>query len=110
MLDPVPIPGVPEVLAAGQGGLLDVSVHPRFRENRFVYLTDAAGSPQANHTRLARARFDGRTLGPLELLFAVPQRKSGTQHFGSRMLWLADGTLRLSIGDGATQPSPPTAS
>ena len=110
MLDPVPIPGVPEVLAAGQGGLLDVSVHPRFRENRFVYLTDAAGSPQANHTRLARARFDGCTLGPLELLFAVPQRKSGTQHFGSRMLWLADGTLRLSIGDGATQPSPPTAS
>jgi len=106
MLDPLPITGVPEVLAAGQGGLLDVSVHPRFRENRFVYLTYAAGTTEANHTRLARARFDGRSLGPLEVLFAVPQRKSGTQHFGSRMLWLPDGTLLLAIGDGG---NPPTA-
>ena len=104
VLDPLPIPGVPEVLAAGQGGLLDVSLHPRFRENRFVYLTYAAGTAEANHTRLARARFDGRALGPLEVLFAVPQRKSGTQHFGSRMLWLPDGTLLLAIGDGGNPP------
>ncbi|EAQ76478.1 PQQ-dependent sugar dehydrogenase [Synechococcus sp. WH 5701] len=104
VLDPRPIPGVPEVLAAGQGGLLDVSVHPRFSENRFVYLTYAAGSAEANHTRLARARFDGRVLGPLEVLFAVPQLKSGTQHFGSRMLWLPDGTLLLAIGDGGNPP------
>jgi len=104
VLDPSPIPGVPQVLAAGQGGLLDVSVHPRFAENRFVYLTYAAGTPEANHTRLARARFDGRSLGPLEVLFAVPQRKSGTQHFGSRILWLPDGTLLLAIGDGGNPP------
>jgi aldose sugar dehydrogenase len=104
VLDPVPVPGVPEVLAAGQGGLLDVSVHPRFRENRFVYFTYAAGTPAANHTRLARARFDGRALGTLEVLFAVPQRKSGTQHFGSRILWLPDGTLLLAIGDGGNPP------
>lgn len=104
VLDPVPITGVPQVLAAGQGGLLDVSVHPRFRENRFVYLTYAAGTPEANHTRLARARFDGRSLGPLEVIFSVPQRKSGTQHFGSRILWLPDGTLLLAIGDGGNPP------
>ncbi|MFM7548537.1 MAG: PQQ-dependent sugar dehydrogenase [Cyanobacteriota bacterium] len=104
VLDPTPIPGVSQVLAAGQGGLLDVSVHPRFRENGFVYLTNAAGTPESNHTRLARARFDGRSLGPLEVLFAVPQRKSGTQHFGSRMLWLPDGTLLLAIGDGGNPP------
>ena len=104
VLDPEPIAGVPGVLAAGQGGLLDVSVHPRFRENGYLYLTYAAGTPEANHTRLARARFDGRSLGPLEVLFAVPQRKSGTQHFGSRMLWLPDGTLLLAIGDGGNPP------
>ncbi|TVS01669.1 MAG: PQQ-dependent sugar dehydrogenase [Cyanobium sp. PLM2.Bin73] len=104
VLDPVPVAGVPEVLASGQGGLLDVALHPRFAENRLVYLTYAAGTPEANHTRLARARFDGRALSQLEVLYAVPQRKSGTQHFGSRLLWLPDGTLLLAIGDGGNPP------
>jgi aldose sugar dehydrogenase len=104
VLDPTPIAGVPEVLAAGQGGLLDVSVHPRFAENRLVYLTYAAGTPEANHTRLARARFDGRALTGLEVIYAAPQRKSGTQHFGSRLVWLPDGTLLLAIGDGGNPP------
>lgn len=104
VLDPAPIPGVPAVLAAGQGGLLDVSVHPRFAANRFVYLTYAAGTAEENHTRLARARFDGQALSQLEVLFAVPQRKSGTQHFGSRLLWLPDHTLLLAIGDGGNPP------
>jgi aldose sugar dehydrogenase len=103
-LDPVPITGVPEVLATGQGGLLDVSLHPRFAENRLVYLTYAAGTPEANHTRLARARFDGRALSQLEVIYAVPQRKSGTQHFGSRLVWLPDDTLLLAIGDGGNPP------
>jgi glucose/arabinose dehydrogenase len=104
VLDPAPIPGVPAVLAAGQGGLLDVSLHPRFAENRLVYLSYAAGTPEANHTRLARARFDGRALSGLDVLFEVPQRKPGTQHFGSRLLWLPDDTLLLSIGDGGNPP------
>jgi glucose/arabinose dehydrogenase len=104
VLDPKPIAGVPAVLAAGQGGLLDVSVHPRFAENGFVYLTYAAGEPNANHTGLARARFDGRSLSGLEVLFKVPQLKPGTQHFGSRLLWLPDGTLLVSIGDGGNPP------
>lgn len=104
VLDPQPVAGVPAVLAAGQGGLLDVSVHPRFADNRWVYLTYAAGTPEANHTRLARARFDGRSLTNLEVLFEVPQPKRGSQHFGSRLLWLSDGTLLVSIGDGGNPP------
>jgi glucose/arabinose dehydrogenase len=104
VLDPQPVAGVPQVLAAGQGGLLDVSVHPRFADNGWVYLTYAAGTPEANHTRLARARFDGRALSDLEVLFEVPQRKRGGQHFGSRLLWLGDGTLLVSIGDGGNPP------
>jgi len=104
VLQPEPIRGVPEVLAAGQGGLLDVAVHPDFATNRWIYLTYAAGSAASNHTRLARARFDGRALSQLEVIYAVPQRKSGTQHFGSRLLWLPDETLLLAIGDGGYRP------
>lgn len=104
VLQPEPIGGVPEVLAAGQGGLLDVAVHPDFATNRWIYLTYAAGSATSNQTRLARARFDGRALSDLQVLFAVPQRKAGNQHFGSRLLWLPDGTLLLAIGDGGNPP------
>lgn len=103
-LESAPIPGVPEVLALGQGGLLDVALHPRFAENQLVYFTYAAGDRQANRTRVARARFDGNALQAWEDIFEVPQAKSGGQHFGARLAWLPDETLLVSIGDGGNPP------
>src|SRR4028118_2158484 len=104
VLEPTPIAGVPSVMSSGQGGLMDVSIHPRFAENRFVYLTYASGIADANRTRIARARFDGKALQDLRLIFEVSQVKSGTQHFGSRILWLPDGTMLVAIGDGGNPP------
>lgn len=103
-LDPTPIAGVPEVMSAGQGGLLDVSLHPRFAENRWVYLTYSHGTQSANRTRVARAKFDGKALRDLQVIFEVTQAKSGGQHFGSRILWLPDGTMLVAIGDGGNPP------
>ncbi len=103
-LDPTPIAGVPEVLAVGQGGLLDIALHPRFAENRLVYLTYAHGTESANRTRVVRAVFDGKSLQNLQVIFEVSQAKSGTQHFGSRLLWLPDGTLLVAFGDGGNPP------
>ncbi|MGG6296671.1 PQQ-dependent sugar dehydrogenase [Leptolyngbya sp. AN02str] len=104
VLDPNPIPGVPEVLAVGQGGLLDISLHPQFEQNGWVYFTYAAGSRSANHTRVARARFDGSALSDWTMLFEVNRLKQDGQHFGSRMTWLPDNTLLISIGDGGNPP------
>ncbi len=103
-LDPNPITGVPEVFAMGQGGLLDVAVHPQFAENRLIYLTYAHGTREANRTRIARAEFDGQALQNLEVIFEVSPSKPGTQHFGSRLLWLPDQTLLVTIGDGGNPP------
>ncbi|MDV2991094.1 MAG: Aldose sugar dehydrogenase YliI [Chroococcidiopsis sp. SAG 2025] len=103
-LDPTPIAGVPEVLVGGQAGLMDVSVHPRFAENRLVYLTYSHGTEQANRTRLARATFDGKSLSNLQVIFEVSPTKSGLQHFGSRIVWLPDSTMLLAIGDGGNPP------
>jgi glucose/arabinose dehydrogenase len=103
-LEPRPLSGVPEVFDSGQGGLLDVALHPRFAENRLVYFTYAHGSRLAYRTRLARARLEGATLQGWQVLFEVSQTKIGTQHFGSRILWLPDGTLLISIGDGGNPP------
>jgi aldose sugar dehydrogenase len=103
-LDPIAIAGVPAVLTTGQAGLLDIAVHPQFAENRWVYLTYAHGTAQANRARVARAVFDGKALQDVRVIFEVSQAKSGGQHFGSRLLWLPDGTLLVSIGDGGNPP------
>lgn len=103
-LEPRPIAGLPPILVLGQGGLLDIALHPQFEQNRWLYFTYTHGTPQANRTRVARAKFDGKTLTNLEVIFEVPQTKEGGQHFGSRLLWLPDQTLLVSIGDGGNPP------
>ncbi len=103
-LDPTPISGVPPVLAVGQGGLLDIALHPQFDQNRWVYFTYAHGAVDANQTRVARAQFDGTRLTNWTVLFEVNRTKTQGQHFGSRLAWLPDNTLLVSIGDGGNPP------
>jgi len=63
------IHGVPEVYAAGQGGLLDVRLHPDFQRNRLVYLSYAMAGPGGAGTALYRARLDGTRLTDGEVLY-----------------------------------------
>ncbi len=98
------VTNVGSVFAQGQGGLLDVAIHPDFSKNGLVYFTYAHGSNSANQTRVARARFDGNTLANWEVIWQAEPPKTGTQHFGSRLLWLPDGTLLVSVGDGGNPP------
>ena len=102
--EPIEVAGAPEVFAEGQGGLLDIALHPEFEQNRFVYLSYSAGERSANRTEVSRFVFANQQLGPAELVFAVEEYKSGTQHFGSRLLFLPDGTLLVSVGDGGNPP------
>lgn len=99
---PRPVTGVPAVFVRKQLGLLDVSLHPRFAENRLVYLTYAHGSRASNTLRLARVRLDGERLTGVRVLFEGPA-KATPVNAGGRMAWLPDGTLMLSIGDGWDQ-------
>jgi aldose sugar dehydrogenase len=93
------VTGVPAVATVGQGGLLDVSVHPDFAKNGWVYLAHAVGDPKSNMTALSRGRLVGTELKEVTELFRNPQQKTGGAHFGSRLEWLADGTLLMSVGD-----------
>lgn len=101
-----PITGLPEMMAEGQAGLMDVSLHPRFAENRWVYLTYSHGTAESNSTRVARGRWaeDGTALTDVEVIFTVTPRKAGGQHFGSRLVWLPDETVLLALGDGGNPP------
>ena len=103
-LDPEPIAGVPKVFTVTHGGLLDISLHPDFANNRFVYFTYADGTNEANRTKVARAIFDGNTLQNWTDIFEVNLAKSGGQHFGSRIVWLPDRTMLVAFGDGGNPP------
>ena len=103
-LTPDSISGVPDLFAENQGGLLDIALHPQFEENRLVYFSYSDGTNPANRTRIARATFDGDSLNDWEVIFEVSQAKESGQHFGSRLVWLPDGTLLASIGDGGNPP------
>ena len=109
-LDPTPITGTPPVLVAPerglvfQAGLFEVSPHPNFAQNRLLYLTYAHGTAADNRLRLARATFDGRALTNLQVLYESSQGKTDFQHYGGRILWLPDGTMLVSVGDGGNPP------
>lgn len=95
-----PLAGVPDVYRSSQGGMFDVLLHPRFAENRLVYLSYAAGDVQSNATTVARAKLSDTALTDVEVVFAVRPSKYAPIHFGGRLAWLNDGTLLLTTGDG----------
>lgn len=95
-----PIAGIPEVYAHSQGGLMDVALHPDYRDTGWVYLTLSHGTPSANATRLVRGRLVDGHWTDHEVLFTAQPFKDTPVHFGGRMAFLTDGTLLLSVGDG----------
>ncbi len=100
-----PLSGLPAISAVGQGGLLDVALHPRFAENRLIYLSYAAGEGNEYGTEVVRARLDTDALTELEVIFRALPKFSGGRHFGSRLLFLPDGTLLITLGDRGHRPN-----
>ena len=100
--------GTPEVAALRQGGLLEVLIHPEFEENGWVYLTYAkADDSGMTATALARARLQDGALHDLEDIYVQERFSEPGRHYGSKLAWLPDGTLLMSIGDRG--PEPPRA-
>ncbi|MCB1684962.1 MAG: PQQ-dependent sugar dehydrogenase [Pseudomonadales bacterium] len=95
-----PIANVPPVFFAGQGGLFDVILDPDFPGNQRIYLSFAHGDMSANATRVVRARLQDNSLTDVEAIFTASPSKDTPQHYGGRMLFLPDGTLLLTTGDG----------
>jgi aldose sugar dehydrogenase len=104
-LEERPIAGVPPVATGGQGGLMDVTLHPDFQRNSLVYLSHSAGDESASWTRVIRGELRGRTLSNVRTIFEVSQKKPRLQHNGSRFAWLPDKTLLITIGDGGNPPT-----
>lgn len=96
----IPIDGGPEVNAGGQGGVMDIALHPDYASNKLVYITLSTGPGNANKTALIRGKFDESRISNVEVLYSNPQTKGGGLHFGSRIVFTKDKTIFLTIGDG----------
>ena len=96
------IGGVPEVWASGQGGLLDIALHPNYEENGWIYITYSSpkGGEGAN-TALMRARLndDHTSLVDQEVLYKAEPNSTRGQHFGSRIVFDNEGYVYFGIGD-----------
>ena len=95
------VSGLPKIYVRGQGGLLDVAIHPDFKSNGIIYFTAAINIEGDNggNTGLYLAKLEDYELKKVELLYkATPNTKKG-QHFGSRIVFDNDGHLFFSVGD-----------
>jgi len=98
-LDPRPIAGLPDVTVHGQGGLMDVALHPRFKENGLIYLSFAARGADGVGTELARGRLVDHRLDNVQVLFRQSPKGSTGRHFGSRIVFDRAGYLYLTLGE-----------
>ena len=106
VLEPAPISGTPPVRYEGQGGLLDVALHPDFESNRWIYLSYSKPSEDFSQgtTAVVRARLEGRRLVDLEEIFEAEAWSSGGGHYGSRLAFDRNGYLFITVGDRAVDP------
>jgi glucose/arabinose dehydrogenase len=94
-----PLAGVPEVVAAKQGGLLDVAVDPDFKSNRLVYLSYSEPGEGGSATAAARGKLGNSGLENVEVIFRQTPRIENGLHFGSRFAFAPDGTLFITLGE-----------
>ena len=115
VLDPKLVAGLPPISAQGLAGLMDIALHPRFAENKFVYITyhkpnpaaagaaPGPGGPPARLATLARGTWDGTALTNVKELFAADVTTEA-----SRIVFGRDGMVYMSLGrsqEGANAPS-----
>ncbi|MEX1136649.1 MAG: PQQ-dependent sugar dehydrogenase, partial [Balneolales bacterium] len=94
-----PISGTPEVVARGQGGLLDVELHPDYENNGWIYLSFSKAGDGGAATSIVRGQLEGYELVNIEELYTGNLFSNAGQHFGSRISFDGDGYLYFSIGD-----------
>lgn len=98
-LRPAPLANTPEPFVGGQGGYFDILSDPGFSENRLVYLALAVGTQKQSSTQIVRARLGEDGFSDVTPLFTSTPRATSA-HYGGKLLFLPDGTLVLTLGDG----------
>ncbi|MFN5422963.1 MAG: PQQ-dependent sugar dehydrogenase [bacterium] len=97
------IAGIPDVVAEGQGGLLDIALHPKYNENGWVYLSysklNTEGGKKLTATAVVRGKIKGDQFTESQEIFVALPYTSTRHHYGSRLVFDKKGDLFISVGD-----------
>jgi glucose/arabinose dehydrogenase len=102
------VTGVPQVYAEGQGGLLDIQLHPDYASNGWIYLSYSKRGSGGAGTTVSRAKLDGNKLTNLEELFIAQPFAGTAHHFGSRIAFDGKGYMFISCGERGTMENAQT--
>ena len=97
----VEISGLPEIKVQGQGGLMDIKLHPNYKDNGWIYISFASeeGEGDGANTAIMRFKIENGSAVEKKLLYKASPNSSRGQHFGSRIEFDNEGYLYFSIGD-----------
>ena len=103
---PDPVSGTPPARVAGQGGLMEVALHPEFESNRLIYLSYAKGNADNSQstTAVLRGRLDNDSLTDVEEIFEAKAWSERSGHYGAKLAFDADGYLFVTVGDRMAPP------
>ncbi|NQW09184.1 MAG: PQQ-dependent sugar dehydrogenase [Alphaproteobacteria bacterium] len=106
--DRQPVEGAPAVAARGQGGLLDIALHPDFASNALVYLSFSEPRDGGTATAVGRGRLvrdgGGMRLDGFTVITRMAKASGGGRHFGSRLAFAPDGALFVTMGERGDRP------
>jgi glucose/arabinose dehydrogenase len=95
-----PLVGVPPVVAAGQGGLADVALHPDFASNQLVYLSYVEPGPNGTSgLAVGRGKLAEAGLEDFQVIWRQEPKTNDNLQFAGRLVFSADGFLFISSGD-----------
>ena len=103
------VSGLPKISARGQGGLLDIELHPQYAKNGWIYLSFASpqGQGDGDNTAIIRAKLNATQLTNIETVFKANPNSKRKHHYGSRLEFDKKGYLFFSIGDRGDRDTNP---
>jgi glucose/arabinose dehydrogenase len=101
--------GLPEIFVKGQGGLLDIELHPNFQENRWLYLSYGSkeGPGSGGNTTISRFTYDDEQLKDEKVIYKASPNSTHGNHWGSRLAFDSKGYLYFSVGDRGNRDQNP---
>ena len=97
-----PIEGLPPMMTVGQGGLLDLALHPDYKTNGWIYIAYSSlktvGEKNVGNTTIMRARLKGNKLIDNQIIYHGTPETERNYHFGIKMAF--DGKGHIFFGNG----------
>lgn len=94
-----PIAGLPDIVVAGQGGLLDIVLHPHFAKNNQIFFSYNEPGPTGSSTAVAKATLNNNRLDDVQVIFSAQPKFESRHHFGGRLVFAQNGDLFITLGD-----------